>query len=151
MYFCCKSLCILIVRPCILIVVMYSYCSSMYSYRCLCIIIVVYVYLSLSMYSHCYLRILRLGYLDWGFSVLFSAVVRQIPGYNYPRRGTARTLPKLLCCSMYCLFCIVLCILGNCPTWRTNPFQYIYLYFSTCFEHVMLIIRRNRLYQYSFW
>ena len=41
-------------------------------------------------------------------------------------------------------------ILGNCPTWRTNSFQYIYLLFSTCFEHVMLIIRRNKLYQYSF-
>ena len=57
--YCC--LCILIVRPCILIVVnvrvfllfvhiflllsMYSYCSSMYSYRCLCILIVVYVFL----------------------------------------------------------------------------------------------------------
>jgi hypothetical protein len=39
----------------------------------------------------------------------FSSVVRQMPGYNYPRRGTARTLPKLLC-SMYCLFCIVPCI-----------------------------------------
>ena len=38
-------------------------------------------------------------------------------------------------------------ILGNCPTWRTNSFQYIYLQFYTCFEHVMLIIRRNRLYQ----
>ena len=45
--YCC--LCILIVRPCILIVVyvflslsMYSYCSSMYSYRCLCILIVVH-------------------------------------------------------------------------------------------------------------
>ena len=29
--------------------------------------------------------------------------------FLYIRRGTARTLPKLLCCSMYCLFCI-LCI-----------------------------------------
>ena len=44
--------CILIVRPCILNVVhvflmlsMYSYCSSMYSYRCLCILIVVHVFL----------------------------------------------------------------------------------------------------------
>ena len=47
---CC--LCILIVRPCILIVVyvfsllsMYSYCSSMYSYCCLCTLIVVHVFL----------------------------------------------------------------------------------------------------------
>jgi hypothetical protein len=49
--YCC--LCIIIVRPCILIVVyvssllsMYYYCSSMYSYRCLCIIIVVYIFLN---------------------------------------------------------------------------------------------------------
>jgi len=61
--YCC--LCILIVRPCILIVVyvfvllsMYFYCTSMYSYCCLCIRIVVYVFsffvhvfLLLSMYS----------------------------------------------------------------------------------------------------
>ena len=40
----------------------------------------------------------------------FSLVVRQMPGYNSPRRGTARTLPKFLCCSVYCLFCVVLCI-----------------------------------------
>jgi hypothetical protein len=33
-----------------------------------------------------------------------------MPGYNSPRRGTARTLPKFLCCSMYCLLCVVLCI-----------------------------------------
>ena len=48
-YFC---LCILIVRPCILNVVyvflllsMYFYYSSMYSYCCLCVLIVVYVFL----------------------------------------------------------------------------------------------------------
>jgi len=34
----------------------------------------------------------------------FSSVVRQMPGYNSPRLGTARTLPNFLCCSMYCLF-----------------------------------------------
>ena len=52
MYFYCNSLCILIVRPCILNVVyvfllwsIFSYCSSMYSYCCLCILIVVYVFL----------------------------------------------------------------------------------------------------------
>jgi hypothetical protein len=52
MYFYCKSLCILTVRPCILNVVyvflllsIYSYCSSMYSYCRLCILIVVYVFL----------------------------------------------------------------------------------------------------------
>jgi hypothetical protein len=54
-----------------LLLSMYSYCSSMYSYRCLCIFIVVYVYLLLSMYIYCFLCILRIGYPDWGFSVLF--------------------------------------------------------------------------------
>ena len=33
------------------------------------------------------------SYPDWGFSVLFSSVVRQMPGYNTQRRSTARTLP----------------------------------------------------------
>jgi hypothetical protein len=42
-------------------------------------------------------------YPDWGFSVLlpllrffpaFSSVVRQMPGYNSQRRGTASTLPS---------------------------------------------------------
>ena len=43
MYFYCKILCILIVFYVFLLFSMYSYCSSMYSYRCLCIFIVVYV------------------------------------------------------------------------------------------------------------
>jgi hypothetical protein len=42
----------------------------------------------------------------------FSSVVRQMPVYNSPRRGTVRTVPIyfcvvlciFLCCSMYCLF-----------------------------------------------
>ena len=54
MYFYCKSLCILIVVyvpvfslfvHVFLFLSMYSYCSSMYSYRCLRILIVVYVFL----------------------------------------------------------------------------------------------------------
>ena len=44
----------------------------------------------------------------------FSSVVRQMPGYNSPRWGTARTHPKFLCCSMYCLFCVVLWIVCKC-------------------------------------
>jgi hypothetical protein len=43
-----------------------------YQLHCyLCILIVIYVFLLLSMYSYCYLRILRCGYPDWGFSMLF--------------------------------------------------------------------------------
>ena len=47
--------------------------------------------------------------LTEGFPCFFS-VERQMPGYNPQRLGTARTLTKFLCCSKYCLFCIVLCI-----------------------------------------
>ena len=61
--YCCLCTCILIVGPCILIVVyvvlllsMYSYCSSMY-------LIFVYVYLLLSMYSYCCLCILNVIYV----------------------------------------------------------------------------------------
>jgi len=57
----------------------------------------------------------------------FSSVVRQMPGYNSQRRGTARTLPKMfvlfyilfvLCRSVYCL-----CVNVYCTTatgWQPN-------------------------------
>ena len=69
---------------------MYFYCKS------LCILIVVYVFLDPATLTE--------------FFRAFFSVARQMPGYNSPRRGTARTLPKLLCFSLYCLFCVVLCI-----------------------------------------
>jgi len=99
-----RCLRIIIVVYVFLLLSMYSYCSSMYSYRCLRIIIVVYVFLLLSMYSQT-----RQPWLS--FFHTFSSVVRQMPGYNSPRWGTVRTHPELLCCSMYCLFCVVLCII----------------------------------------
>jgi hypothetical protein len=47
-------------------------------------------------------------YISWlRFFRPFSSVMRQMPGHNSQRRGTARTLPKFLCFSY---FCIVLCI-----------------------------------------
>jgi hypothetical protein len=51
-------------------------------------------------------RNLRLAWLR--FFRAFSSVVRQMPGYNPQRRGTTRTLPNFLCCSIYC-FCVILC------------------------------------------
>ena len=61
---------------------------------------------------------LRLPWLR--FFRAFSSVVRQMPEYNPQRRGTARTLPKFLCCSIYCLFCVVLmyclCVNVYCTT-----------------------------------
>ena len=48
----------------------------------------------------------------------FSSAVRQIPGYNSQRRGTARTFPKFLCWSVYCL-----CVNVHCTAatgWQPN-------------------------------
>ena len=59
-------------------------------------------------------QLARFGYPDWGFFRAFSSVLRQMPGYNPQRRGTARTPPKFLCCPIYCLFCVVLCIVCVC-------------------------------------
>jgi hypothetical protein len=63
---------------------------------------VIYVFLLLGL---CIL-IVQLPWLR--FFRAYSTVVRQIP-----RRGTARTLPKRLCCSMYCLF-LSFCVLFVC-------------------------------------
>ena len=51
---------------------------------------------------------LRLPWLR--FFRAFSSVVRQMPGYKPQRRCTVRILPKFLCCSIYCLFYVILCI-----------------------------------------
>jgi len=55
-----------------------------------------------------------------------SSVVRQMPGYNSKRRGTARTLPKLIVvlCSVCVQMCTVLLPPGVNPT-AVN--KYIYL------------------------
>jgi len=42
----------------------------------------------------------------------FSSVVRQIPGYNSQRRGTARTVPKLIV--LFCVLFVCKCVLYNC-------------------------------------
>jgi hypothetical protein len=95
---------------------MHSYCSTTLTEVYQCFNTVIYVFLLWG------LRILIVQ-LPWlRFFRAFSSVVRQMPGYNLPSRGTARTLPnflycsqilccvKILCCSMYFLFCVVLCI-----------------------------------------
>ena len=74
--------------------------------------VLLYVYVS----SSCQLALF--GYPDWRFFRAFSSAVRQMPGCNSQRRGTARTLPKLfvlffllfvLCRSVYCLCVNVYC------------------------------------------
>jgi hypothetical protein len=78
-----------------------------------------YYYICVFIYFYCYVFIvclcifivpagtLRLPWLR--FFRAFPSVVRQMPGYNSQRWGTASTFPKFLWCSMYCLFCVVLC------------------------------------------
>jgi hypothetical protein len=43
---------------------------------------------------------------------VFSSVVRQMPGYNSKRRGTARTLPKLI--MLFCVLFVCKCVLYYC-------------------------------------
>jgi len=74
---------------------------------CLCIFIV-YVFLLLCMLCSVYsvfiapAGTLRLPWLR--FFRAFPSVVRQMPRYNSQRRGTARTLPKLI--GLFCFLCV---------------------------------------------
>jgi len=77
----------------------------------------VYVFLLLCMFFSVYsvsftpTGTLRLPWLR--FICPFSSVVRQMPGYNSQRRGTARTLPKF--CVVLCIVCFVsFCVLFVC-------------------------------------
>ena len=68
----------------------------------------------------------------------FPSVVRQMPGFNSPRLGTARTSHfnfsfVLLCmfCSLYFLYCLCVSVAALLPP-GVNPFAvkhiYIYIY-----------------------
>ena len=61
--------------------------------------------------------------LPWlRFLHAFSSVLRQMPGYNWQRRGTARTLLNYLCRSMYCLCVNVYCSAATgCQNNCINP------------------------------
>ena len=93
----------------------------------------VYVFLLvMSVYSYCMFMYLHRA--SWHSSATltevfpcFSSVVRQMPGYNSPRRGTVRTLPKIfvlfcvlfvLCRSGYCLYVNVYCTTAT--GWQRN-------------------------------
>jgi len=61
--------------------------------------------------------ILRLPWLR--FFYVFSSVLRQMPGYNSQRRGTARTLPSKLTVLFYVLF-VCKCVLYYCHRMSTQ-------------------------------
>ena len=96
---------------------MYSYCYvHVFLLLCSCILIVMF------MYSYCYIYVFLLfvcsvlyilfslcqlafcNYPDWGLSVPFSSVVRQMPGYNSQRQGTVPNLPNQWTVLFYVLF-----------------------------------------------
>jgi hypothetical protein len=87
---------------------------------------IIYVFLLLCLCTYFVLAgTLRLPWLR--FFRAFSSVVRQMPGYNSQRRGTARTLPNIfvliyvlfvLCRSLYCLCVNVYCT--NATGWQPN-------------------------------
>jgi hypothetical protein len=122
---------------CCLYVFFYSHNFIFFGFYFLSVCVWLYAWLILQfMYFYCYVYVFLLyvyvsssyqlalfSYPDWGFPVLFSSVVRQMPWYNPQRRGTAPILPKCLCCCMYCLFCvilsIVLCVNVYCTTTAT--------------------------------
>ena len=62
------------------------------------------------LFSSCQLALF--GYPDWGFYVFFSSVARQMPEYNSHRRGTARTLTKLIV--LFCVLFVCKCVLYYC-------------------------------------
>jgi hypothetical protein len=69
------------------------------------------------MYFYCYDYVFSLYVYVWlpwlRFFRSFSSVVRQMPGYNPQRRGTACTLPS--CCVVLCIVCFVsFCVLFVC-------------------------------------
>jgi len=79
---------------------MYFYC---YVYVFLCYVCsVLYI-----LFSPCQLAFF--GYLDWGFSVLFPQLYGKL---NSQRRGTVRTLPKLI--MLFCVLFVCKCVLYYC-------------------------------------
>jgi hypothetical protein len=57
-------------------------------------------------------------HLPWlRFFRAFSSVVRQMPGYNSRRRGTARTLPKIV---LFCVLFVCKCVLYCCHRVSTH-------------------------------
>jgi predicted secreted protein len=72
----------------------------------------------MSMYSYCTNAYIRLPWLR--FFLSFPSVVRQMPGQNLQRRGTARTLPnfcvvvRIVCFVSFSVLFVCICVLYYC-------------------------------------
>jgi hypothetical protein len=100
---------------------------------CLCILI---VYLCIFIVPAGTLRLPRLRF----FRAFFS-VVRQMPGYNRQRRGTARTLPKFLCCSIYCFLCVLCIVCVWMCTVLLPPSTAVNKYIMSCISYHIVSCR----------
>jgi hypothetical protein len=84
-----------------------------------------------------------------------------MPGYNYPRRGTACTLPKIfmlfyvlfvLCRSVYCLCVNVYCTpaTGYHPNCSLTNISYIISYINSR-QHILMYVSKNDWTLLNFW
>ena len=86
--------------------------SSLYLVFFYVYVFLLYDYVS----SSCQLALF--GYPDGGFYRAFPSFVRQMPGYNSQRRGTARILPKLMV--LFCVLFVCKCVLYYCHRLSTQ-------------------------------
>jgi hypothetical protein len=110
-----------------------NFASYVILFLCLCILIVMYFLFCIfsfyraSWHSSATLRFFR----------AFSSVVRQMPGYNSQKWGTARTLPKIIV--LFCVLFVCKCVLYYCHRMSTqlqltSISIYLRVYLSTSFN-----------------
>ena len=121
----CFNNCVGVLVKCVLVFTMFCI-VSLRIFLCFCLILLVtnfcnvYVFLLLRMFCSVY----SVFFVPTGTLLLprlrffraFSSVVRQMPGYNSQRQGTARTLPKLivLFCVLFVCRCVLYCTVLYC-------------------------------------